>query len=257
MVTHEGHPYLSVVIPAYREEQRLGATLEDISRFFEKNNVSYELLVVDDGSPDGTAALVRQACARNPHIRLISHPKNRGKGAAVQTGMREARGTYALFADADNATPIGELPKLLWQAEQGHDVVIGSRYLPGSNLAKKQPPLRRLMSRAGNLLFRVLLGLRLTDTRCGFKLFNEQARHILFAHQTLERWGFDTEILVIAQRNHLSVQEVPVTWYDRERGNIHPVRDSLRSLQEILHIRRMVKRGHYDSSQSHGNKPNI
>lgn len=238
-------PYLSVIIPAYREAQRIAGTLQEVLAHLRKQSYEAEVLVVDDGSPDGTATVVERFQRDAPELRLLRHEKNRGKGAAVRTGMMAARGAYALFADADNATPFSEIDKLLAVAGEGEDIVVGSRYLPGSNVVKKQSFVRRLMSRAGNLMFRALLGLHGTDTRCGFKLFSEKARKTIFPYQTLERWGFDTELLVIAAEHDLRVREVPVRWYDRERGNIHPFRDSLRSLGEIVHIMKQRGAGRY------------
>lgn len=230
-------PEVSVVIPAYREEARIGGTLTAVSSFFESQGVDYELIIVDDGSPDATADVVeRFRQEHNPNIRLLRHPQNRGKGAAVRTGMMAAAGGQILFADADNSTPIGELLKLQNALQGGADVAMGSRYLSGSNVVLKQPLGRRAMSRAGNLLFRIVLGLPFADTRCGFKLFNSDARDKVFPLQTLERWGFDTEILVIARRQGLKVAEVPVEWYDKPNSTIHPWRDSLRTLSETWQI---------------------
>ncbi|MBI4414836.1 MAG: glycosyltransferase family 2 protein [Candidatus Kerfeldbacteria bacterium] len=240
-------PHLSVILPAYCEAERIGATLDIIQAHLSETGYQSELIVVDDGSPDATTEVVRAFQAKsNLMIKLIIHERNKGKGAAVRTGMRAATGTYALFADADNATPFDEVAKLLSAADKGADVVIASRYLPGSNVVKKQSLLRRAISRGGNLLFRLLLRLPFSDTRCGFKLFNRRSRDIIFARQTIERWGFDTEILVIALRHHLNVAEVPVRWYDRERGNIRPVRDAIRALGEILHILRLSMTGAYE-----------
>lgn len=240
-------PYLSVIVPAHREEQRILPTLQAICSFLRAEPWSYEIIVVDDGSPDQTKEVVRRfQKLHEPRLRLLEHQTNRGKGAAVRTGMAAAHGTYTLFTDADNATPITELPKLLTLAVKGSDVVIGSRYLPESRVVRRQSLFRRFMSRGGNFLFRILLGLKFTDTRCGFKIFNERARQILLPRLQLERWGFDTELLVVALRHHLSVREVPVIWYDQQRGNIHPIRDSFRSLAEIYHIRRHLQRGSYD-----------
>lgn len=240
-------PYLSVIIPAYREAERIQPTLSVIGSFLRRSPWTFEVIVVDDGSPDRTVDVVREFAATQKDFPLVllQHGQNKGKGAAVRTGMLHAKGTYALFADADNATPFSEIVKLLKRAEKGSDIVIGSRYVAGSNIQKKQTILRRLMSRAGNLLFRVVLGLSLHDTRCGFKLFTEKARETVFPRQTLQRWGFDTEVLLIGKLHGLEVAEVPVIWYDRERSTIHPIRDSFRSFGELIHMVRMLLLGRY------------
>lgn len=238
-------PYLSIVIPAYREEGRISAMLETVIGFCSSWSKTYEILVVDDGSPDATAEVAKGFMPREPRLRVISYPKNRGKGYAIKTGMAEAKGGYILFADADNATPFEQVTALLAKVPE-YDIVIGSRYLEGSDVKKKQPFIRRFMSRAGNFLFWMILGLRFTDTRCGFKLFTKHARDVIVPRLTLDRWGADTELLVIAKRHRLRVNEVPVIWYDRERGNIHPVRDSWQSLVEIFTILRSRNRGLYD-----------
>lgn len=237
MVMDEPKVDVSVVIPAYREERRIVETLTAISSFLSDTGLEYEILVVNDGSPDGTAHVVEQfRKIHEPHLRLLHHTKNRGKGAAVKTGMIAARGRTILFTDADNSTPIVELLKLQNALQTGADVSIGSRYLSGSNVVLKQSVGRRAMSRVGNLLFRIVLGLPFADTRCGFKLFTREARDKIFPLQTLERWGFDTEILVIARRQKLTIAEVPVEWYDKPNSTIHPWRDSLRTLGETWQI---------------------
>lgn len=240
-------PHLSVILPAYREAERIEATLDAVHSYLAQAEYDSELIIVDDGSPDATAEVVRAFKKKSQlMIKLIVHPKNKGKGAAVRTGMQAATGTYALFADADNATPFDEVAKLLSAAHKGADIAIASRYVEGSNVVKKQTLLRRGISRAGNLLFRLFLRLPFADTRCGFKLFNRRSRDTIFARQTIERWGFDTEILVIALRHHFNVAEVPVRWYDKERGNIRPFRDAVRALAEIAHILRLSMTGAYD-----------
>lgn len=238
-------PYLSVVIPAFREERRIGNVLTAAIDFFRKRQIAHEIIVVDDGSTDATADVARTFQERDPSVRIIRFDVNRGKGAAVRAGMEAAKGTYALFADADNSTPFAELTKLLPRAEAGDDIVMGSRYLPESNVVKRQPWTRRAMSRIGNALFRTFLRLPFHDTRCGFKLFNRRARALVFSKQTLERFGFDTEILVIAGLHGLTVREVPVTWIDDANDPKARFRDSFRSLHEIWIIFKKKHQGVY------------
>lgn len=238
-------PYLSVVIPAFQEERRIGNVLNAAIEFFRTRPMAHEILVVDDGSADRTADVARSFQGRDQSLRVIRYEKNRGKGAAVRTGMQEARGELALFADADNSTPFGELSKLLASIEAGADIAMGSRYLPESNVTKKQPWTRRAMSRIGNVLFQTFLRLPFHDTRCGFKLFNRRARELVFEKQTLERFGFDTENLVVARMHGLDVREVPVTWIDNADDPKTTMRDSLRSLTEIWTIMKKKRQGAY------------
>jgi glycosyltransferase involved in cell wall biosynthesis len=239
-------PRISVILPAYQEGLRIGETLPVIAKYLHEQPYTSEILVIDDGSTDQTQDVVQEYMRHDPLVHSIAHERNRGKGAAIRTGMNAASGELALFADADNATPIQELEKLMNAVNDGNDVVIGSRYLASSKIVKKQSLIRRIMSRGGNLLFRLFLHLRFSDTRCGFKLYTKRARAVLFPRQTLERWGFDTELLIIAQHHGLRIQEVPVEWYDRERGNIRWFRDSIRSIREIFLIRRNLRSGAYD-----------
>lgn len=237
--------HLSVVLPAFQEAARIRETLSDVLGYLKSVPYRSEVIVVDDGSTDATANVVAEISQGFPALRLVKHETNRGKGAAVRTGMEAAGGTFALFSDADNSTPIREAEKLLVAMENDVDIAIGSRYLPGSNVVEKQPIVRVFMSRVGNLLFRTLLGLQFADTRCGFKMYTRRAREAVFGRQTLERWGFDTELLVIAQVQGLRVVEVPVEWHDKLRGNIRMGRDSIRSIQEIIHIRKLRTQGAY------------
>jgi glycosyltransferase involved in cell wall biosynthesis len=209
-------PSLSIVIPAYNEERRLPAALERIEAFCAARNFEFsEILVVDDGSRDATAQLAREASARNPAIGLLRNPGNRGKGYAVRHGMREARGEWVLFTDADLSAPIEEFDKLWAAVEQsGADGAIGSRALDRSLIGVHQPWLRELSGRVFNLHMRLVAGLSYRDTQCGFKLFSARAAQALAARQRLERFGFDVEILYIARKLGLEVLEIPVRWDD-------------------------------------------
>lgn len=235
---------LSVILPAYNEAERITPTLEVVLAYLDGRERSGEVIVVDDGSSDDTAGVVG---AFGERVRLLSLEKNQGKGAAVRAGMLAARGRYRLLADADNATPIEEADKLLAEVdEDGRRVVIGSRYVPGSSVTKKQSPLRVLIGRAGNLLIRsFLLDTQVHDTQCGFKLFPAGAAELLFSRQRITRWGFDMELIAMAHQFGLEVREVGVVWQDVGGSRLRPVRDALRTLVELLRIKLNFWMGRY------------
>lgn len=215
---------LSIIIPAYNEEKRLGKTLEEV-RTFLKNHDS-EIIVVDDGSTDGTSA-----------FSLISYPVNMGKGYAIKKGVEAAAGDLILFMDADNATPIGELEKLL---KVDADIVIGSRYLPESAIEKKQPLFRVLIGRLGNLIIRLLVVKNVKDTQCGFKLFKKNVAKELFSELQTDRFGFDIEILGRAQKKGYRIVEVPVTWLHNDNSRVRPIRDAFKTLADLIKIWRRI-----------------
>jgi glycosyltransferase involved in cell wall biosynthesis len=209
---------ISIVVPAYNEERRLGATLDALAGYLAGRRFAFaEILVVDDGSSDATAALVERRRAENPSIRLLRNPGNRGKGYAVRHGMLEAAGDWILFTDADLSAPIEELDKL--EAATGREraeVAIGSRALDRSLIARHQPGLRETAGRFFNLVMRLVTGLPFRDTQCGFKLFEARAAREIFRRQRLDGFGFDVEALFIARRLGFRVAEVPVRWSDVE-----------------------------------------
>lgn len=238
----ERRPRLSVVIPAYNEESRLGATLDAIAAYLGERDFSHELIVVDDGSTDGTAEVAEP----RPAVRLLRNEVNRGKGYSVRRGMQEARGELILFADADNSTPIEELAKLLAAVEQGADIAIGSRGLPESVLEVRQPAYREYMGRLFNLLVRALTGLAFRDTQCGFKLLRRDAARELASRQTLDGWAFDVELLHLAVRKRgYTVTEVPVRWINSPRTTLNAATDSLGMLREVLRVKWQDLRGRY------------
>ncbi len=231
-----GVPHLSIIIPAYNEEQRLGVTLERVSHYIREQVYNTELIVVDDGSHDNTVGIAR----RFPHVRILVQPQNYGKGAAVRRGMLEAQGHFRLFTDADLSTPITELPKLLYHVEQGTaDVCIGSRALDRDNVKKHQPWLREMMGRSFNLLVQMLVFKGITDTQCGFKIFTAESANTLFSNAKIDGFGFDVEILFLAEKHGLRTAQESVLWFNDERTTVHPIIDSLAMLKEILRIRRL------------------
>lgn len=205
---------LSVIIPAYNEEKRLGPHLEPVLKFLRSHYPNFELIIVDDGSPDATAHTVAAAIAKEPRARLITYQPNRGKGYAVRTGVLASRGDNVLFMDADLSTPVTEIPRIL-KFLRGADIVIGSRAQPESHISKRPPPFRRLSSFIFDQVKYALVGLRrYKDTQCGFKVFRGPIARQLFAKSQIDRFMFDVEILYLAERAALVIREMPVTWAD-------------------------------------------
>jgi len=237
---------LSIVIPAYNEEGRLAATLERINSYLAGAGWTFsEVLVVDDGSRDGTAALVESFAARKPCVRVLRNPGNRGKGYSVRHGMLEAKGDWALFTDADLSSPIEELEKLWTKAQAARaQVAIGSRALDRSLVGTHQPLLREYAGRAFNLAVRLTTGLPFWDTQCGFKLFETRAAREIFQRQQLERFGFDVEVLFIARKLGYSAIEVPVRWNDVAGTKVSTL-NGLMAFLDPLRVRLNQWKGRY------------
>jgi dolichyl-phosphate beta-glucosyltransferase len=235
----------SIVIPAYNESKRITQTLQSVVDHIASQNWTAEILVVNDGSRDDTAAIVKQFARANPVIRLVENPGNRGKGYSVRHGVSESQGDIVLFTDADLSSPISESEKLIAALESGADVAIGSRWLRAELQTERQPIYRQLLGRMFNLLLRIFLGLNFKDTQCGFKAFTRPAALAIFPRQRIERWGFDPEILFLAKKAGLVVREVPVKWAHDHLSKINPVIDGLKMFTEILRIRWYDLTGRY------------
>ena len=233
------------MIPAYNESSRIRPTLDALLRHLQEQKWDAEILVVNDGSADDTAKIVREYAQRHPEIRLLENPGNHGKGYSVRNGMLHARGDICLFTDADLSSPITEAQKLFDAIAQGADIAIGSRWLRVELQTERQPLYRQLFGRIFNLVLRVILGLRFADTQCGFKAFRRDAALRIFPLQKIERWAFDPEILFLARRAGLQVEEVPVLWAHSGGTRLHPFRDGLRMFVEVLRIRRNAMTGEY------------
>jgi dolichyl-phosphate beta-glucosyltransferase len=240
-------PHLSVVIPAYDEERRLPQTLQSILSYIARQPYSVEVVVVDDGSKDSTAELVEGLGVENPVLRLVRHfdGRNHGKGATVQRGMLEARGAYRLFMDADNSTTIEHIEKFWPWFKEGFDVVIGSRDIDGADIPIRQSRLKELAGDAGNLVIRWLAVPGIYDTQAGFKMFTSRAAEEIFPRLTLERWGFDIEVLAIARRKGFGIKELPITWRNDTESKVGPGA-YLQVLGEVWRIHRNLRRGLYD-----------
>ncbi len=239
----------SIIIPAYNESQRIGATLEKIIAYIRQQRWQAEIIVVNDGSTDNTVEIVKGFAAGAPMIRIVENPGNRGKGFSVRNGMLHASGDILLFSDADLSAPIYEAKKLFEAIESGAaDVAIGSRWLARSLQTERQPIHREVLGRAYNVALKVVLGLHYKDTQCGFKAFTRAAAHAIFPSLKIERWGFDPEILFLAGRMKLKVVEIPVEWAHDGRSKINPVVDGIRMLGEMVRIRLNSLGGKYTRS---------
>ena len=246
-MTQPDSPYdLSIVVPAFNEAGRIGAPLREIDRYLRGLEQSSEIIVVDDGSSDGTADVVRAVAADlSVPLTVLSSASNRGKGHAVRVGMGHATGRAVLMTDADLSTPIEELGRLLPCLANGVDVVIGSRKMPGAVIEERQPWLRESMGRVFTLLINLLL-VQVSDVTCGFKLFTREAASATFGRMRIDDWSFDAEALYVARRLGLRIQEVPVRWHDVAGTKVNRGLDALRSLGGILRILWHGARGHYD-----------
>jgi dolichyl-phosphate beta-glucosyltransferase len=238
----------SIVIPAYNESARIRATLDCVLAHITHRGWDAEVLVVNDGSHDETTQIVENYAAQHPSLRLLQNPGNRGKGYSVRNGMLHASGEILLFSDADLSSPIEEADKLFAALEAGADVAIGSRWLRAELQTQRQSLLRQLFGRIFNFALRIVLGLPYHDTQCGFKAFTRRAAQAIFPRQHIERWGFDPEILFLARKFGMKVEEVPVEWGHSEGTRIHPLRDGIRMFVEMLRVRWYSLTGEYDKS---------
>lgn len=231
---------LSIVIPAYNEVERIGATLFNFSNYLQNQPLTYEILVVDDGSTDKTVELVEQLQLTIPHLRILALESNKGKGQAVRTGMLAALGAIRIFSDADGSTPIEELPRLIAPIMgKKADISIGSRYLSTSNIIKAQPFYRRVWSRLANRFVQRLLLPGIVDPNCGFKAYSANASTAVFSQCTVNEWSFDLEALSLARKLNFIISEVPVSWVNDERskGKISQVP---REIFNVFQIRKRV-----------------
>jgi dolichyl-phosphate beta-glucosyltransferase len=232
---------LSVIIPVYNEEKIIKSSLAKIIDFLERKKWIYEIIVVDDGSQDNTLSLLQNLT--NPKIKIIKHQKNQGKGASVKDGVLAARYSYILFTDADLSTPIFELEKFLPFFSQ-YDILIASRALKNSRIIKKQPQLRMILGRLGNLFIRLILGLKIKDTQCGFKLFRAKIKKI-FTQLRIAKWGFDFELLFLAQKNKMTIKEIPVIWYNNPETKVG-FKDYFQTLIDVVKVRLNWLLGRYN-----------
>lgn len=242
-------PAISIVIPAYEEQARLGDSIKQILAYIEKEKLAAELIVVDDGSKDDTARVAESSAQEFPDLttKVVRYETNRGKGFAVKTGLLAARANIAVFSDADLSTPIEELPKLVKPIQDGeYDVTFGSRALDRTLIGTHQPWRREQGGKVMNLIIRTMSGLPFADTQCGFKAFNMKRFRPLLETMTIDRFGFDVEFLFVAAHNKLRLKEIPVRWNNVEGSKVNVVRDTRRMFTELSQVRRNAKKGVYD-----------
>jgi dolichyl-phosphate beta-glucosyltransferase len=238
--------FLSVVIPAYNEEKRLPATLQTIFEYLKVQKYSWEIIVVNDGSKDGTARVVSEAQDRITNLRLIDNKENHGKGYVVRQGLLEAKGKYRLFMDADNSTSVEHVEKMLPFFERGYDIVIGSRDVEGAVLNPPQPWIRQVVLGEGfKLLRKIIAGMwDLQDTQCGFKVFSAKVIEDILPRLRIDRWAFDVEILAVAERFGYKIKEIPVTWANDPNSKVK-ISGMVKMLFELLQIKWNLLRNVY------------
>ena len=243
-------PLISIIIPAYNEEQRLGSTLADTFEYLTAQDYTSEIIVVDDGSNDQTVKIAESFQAQTNEkikLRVLKNPGNRGKGYAVRNGMLHASGEVHLFMDADLATPLDQIPKVINPIlNHEYDVVFGSRAISESVIEVEQSILRRLRGRGGNLLIRLMTGMDIKDTQCGFKAFRRQASQTIFPLQQIEGFGFDPEVLFIAKKQGWKWKETPVVWRHVEGSKVTMLSASLEVFADVFKIRWNDLNGKYD-----------
>jgi glycosyltransferase involved in cell wall biosynthesis len=251
------YPRYSIVIPAYNERARILATLESVVECVRDKAWDAEVIVVNDGSSDETARLVSDFAASSPEVRLMQNPSNRGKGYSVKAGLLHAHGEIVMFTDADLSAPIEEAERLFAAIAEGADIAIGSRWLATSRQTHRQPLYRQIFGRCFNALTRAVMRLPYADTQCGFKAFTREAAQTVFQLQTIERWGFDPEILFIARKRHYRVKEVPVSWAHDARSRISYLRDGLQMLKELAIVRWNALTGRYGKEITEVERPHL
>lgn len=213
--------HLSVIIPAYKEGERIGRNLLEIDKYLKAKDFSYEILVVVDGSPDNTAEVCRNYSHQVANLRVIDNPENHGKGYVVRQGLLEAKGDLRLFLDADGSTSITHWDAFAAEFEKGADVVVGSRDLPDSYIQVHQPKHREIMGNMGNWLIRIALGLwRFPDTQCGFKALTGVAADAVAKRMVVDRFGFDFELIVLSKKLGFRIVQLPVRWLNEEGSTV-------------------------------------
>jgi dolichyl-phosphate beta-glucosyltransferase len=239
-------PSVSFVIPVYNEELVLARTFATLVPFVEALGESFEIVCADDGSEDGSARILAEAAKKDPRIRVLTLPENRGKGSAVRAGVLETRGERVIFLDADLSTPLEECSGFLGALGSGYDVVLGDRRAPGSRITRRQPWIRETLGKGFTVLTQALLAPGVRDFTCGFKGFQREAAQAIFSRSRIDGWAFDVEIVVIAKLHGFKVVQVPVGWRHEDDSKVRVLGAVLRSLSELGRIWLNRRRGLYD-----------
>jgi glycosyltransferase involved in cell wall biosynthesis len=237
--------YLSLVIPTYNEERCLRRNLETIKAYLDSLGKDYEIILVNDGSNDNTGSIIKEIIQGNTQARSLNGLRNRGKGHAVKTGILSALGKYVFYTDTDLAVPVHFIGKCLERLERGSPIVIGSRHLPESSLQIREGPLRQFLGEVFRRGIQLCLGLKVTDITCGLKGFEKDAAFDIFSRSKIERWGYDAEILFLAQKLRYTIDEMPVQWYHSFDSKVRVGIDSLRTLVEMFRVHYYFLRKQY------------
>ncbi len=231
--------YLSIIIPAYNEEKRIAASLDKIHAYFEGRNIKYEVILVDDGSVDGTVKVSRKSLLEaEGKLRILSNAKNRGKGFSVRTGILASKGEYVLFSDADLSTPIAEFDTLLDVMAQGYDLVMASRSVKGSKLKVPQPWYRQTMGRIFNVFVKALFFSEYNDTQCGFKLIKGEAAREIALEMKIDGFCFDVEMVYLAQKKGYRIKETGVVWENSPESKVTVLNSSLNMFMDLFRIKK-------------------
>ena len=240
---------MSLIIPAYNEQDVIGKTLDDVGNYLENQQYSSEIIVVDAGSSDETSEIIKEKTHVFRNIKSATVENTGGKGGAIKIGISKSQGENVAFIDADNAASFNQIDKLFEKMKEDYDIVMGSRYIEGGSAGKRSLS-RKIISRLGNLIFVIVLGLHYKDTRCPLKLFKGDVARKLFSLQILKGFGFDTEILALAKKFQFKVAEVPVTWQPigetKGKSKVSPIKDSIKSVLEVFQIKWYIIRGKYN-----------
>lgn len=234
--------FLSILIPAYNEQQKLRCTLEDVSEYLKGTNYTYEVLIVDDGSKDDTPIIAESCKDLFTNFRLIRNDVNRGKGFTVKRGISEAKGEYILFMDADSSTSIKQLDKFI-PFDDDFDILIASRRIAGAEVT--MPFSRAILGKIFILLSKAILGIRVHDINCGFKVFRTVAAKDIFSKQVMSGWSFDAEVLFLAEKNGYTIKEIPIEWKYGEDSKVHPIKDGVDSFFGLIAIKMNELKGKY------------